>query len=629
MSPDLSPISIDLAREPDFSLGVLKVRPSLRQVEWAGGSETLEPRVMQVLVALAQKRGEVVSRDELIQRCWDGRAVGEDALTRCISRLRKLGETGQAFSIETIPRVGYRLMAAAGAPAAAMAGEPAAAPPGRRFNINVRAWRIGILAAAAAFVALAFLGFWLLKPGAPAGGAMRIAVLPFDVVSGGQEAIVLSRTAASTIADQLLEAGHEVVPPSLTQAYTGEKRRDVARELRATHIVDGEVSEKDGRLILTTRIMDRNGASIGVYPLEAKDGTTDLARQSAASVTYAFRWLMAAPGGNEADVLRSAEDLSNQSLLAAYEERRRFLEKATAPDPMAQISLLMTAANALPEALPADRPRMLAEMREARRRAEELGIGPSMLGLADVALIPEVDWAARDAALRNSIDKPPLMGLNAGTYSAFLLQAGRAVEAETYARKDVSMEPTSPFGGNYLASALMVLGRNDEAVALMQDLIQRFPNNGAIQQGRFASLIWTGDLDGAEAMLADPKVADAIDPPAPVRPVKLTLKAWRTRSPADVAAFAAACRDPTRLSQTGGGICVTGNTELGRLAHPNAITTQARLLMSPVTAPLRRDPRIIDVFERIGLIDFWRTTGKWPDFCVSEPQSVCARMKAL
>ena len=73
-------------------------------------SETLEPRVMQVLVALARVKGEILSRDDLIESCWDGVVVGEDAINRCIGRLRKAAEaSGNEFSIETVPRVGYRL----------------------------------------------------------------------------------------------------------------------------------------------------------------------------------------------------------------------------------------------------------------------------------------------------------------------------------------------------------------------------------------------------------------------------------------------------------------------------------------------------------------------------------------
>ena len=104
---------IDLADEADFQLGALLVSPSTREVGRGELRELLEPRVMQVLVALFRADGRVVSRDELIARCWEGRIVGEDAINRAIGRLRRLSEAdGEAsFGIETIPRVGYRLMA--------------------------------------------------------------------------------------------------------------------------------------------------------------------------------------------------------------------------------------------------------------------------------------------------------------------------------------------------------------------------------------------------------------------------------------------------------------------------------------------------------------------------------------
>jgi len=102
-------MSIDLAREANFSLGCLRIQPSSREVMAAGATEVLEPRIMQVLVALARRRGEVVSRDDLIEECWGGRVVGEDAISRCIARVRRLAEVHGSFSVETIARVGYRL----------------------------------------------------------------------------------------------------------------------------------------------------------------------------------------------------------------------------------------------------------------------------------------------------------------------------------------------------------------------------------------------------------------------------------------------------------------------------------------------------------------------------------------
>jgi Tol biopolymer transport system component/DNA-binding winged helix-turn-helix (wHTH) protein len=101
---------VNLARESDFRLGTMLVRPSLREVCCPTRKHTLEPRVMQVLVALARMDGQVVSRDELIETCWGGRIVGEDAINRCIGRLRRLAETcDDVFGIDTVARVGYRL----------------------------------------------------------------------------------------------------------------------------------------------------------------------------------------------------------------------------------------------------------------------------------------------------------------------------------------------------------------------------------------------------------------------------------------------------------------------------------------------------------------------------------------
>ncbi|MBU1377537.1 MAG: AAA family ATPase [Alphaproteobacteria bacterium] len=98
-----------LAAEPSFMLGGLDVRPTTREVISAEGSEVLEPRVMQVLVALARRQGQVVSRSELIDACWGGRAVGDDAINRCIQAIRRLADKRGGFAVLTVARVGYRL----------------------------------------------------------------------------------------------------------------------------------------------------------------------------------------------------------------------------------------------------------------------------------------------------------------------------------------------------------------------------------------------------------------------------------------------------------------------------------------------------------------------------------------
>lgn len=106
------PGRVVLAHEPPFTIGKVRVQPARRQVEAQGRRETVEPRVMQVLVALARADGSIVTRDELLERCWDARIVTDDAINRVLSRIRQIGSGigGNSFKIETVTKVGYRLI---------------------------------------------------------------------------------------------------------------------------------------------------------------------------------------------------------------------------------------------------------------------------------------------------------------------------------------------------------------------------------------------------------------------------------------------------------------------------------------------------------------------------------------
>jgi DNA-binding winged helix-turn-helix (wHTH) protein/tetratricopeptide (TPR) repeat protein len=105
------PGRVVLAHEPPFTVGTVRVHPATRQVEHLGRKDTLEPRVMQALVALFRAQGEIVTRDELIERCWEGRIVTDDAINRVLSRIRHVasGIGEGSFAVETIARVGYRI----------------------------------------------------------------------------------------------------------------------------------------------------------------------------------------------------------------------------------------------------------------------------------------------------------------------------------------------------------------------------------------------------------------------------------------------------------------------------------------------------------------------------------------
>jgi hypothetical protein len=53
---------------------------------------------------------------------------------------------------------------------------------------------------------------------------------------------------------------------------------------------------------------------------------------------------------------------------------------------------------------------------------------------------------------------------------------------------------------------------------------------------------------------------------------------------------------------------------------PGSSTTATTpgFLFLKLTEPMRRDPRFMRLAQRLGLVDYWRASGHWPDFC-SEP----------
>ena len=71
----------------------------------------LEPRIMQLLCLLLEKKGELVPRSWLVKAIWDNYGGGDEGLTHAISALRKVLNDQNRQIIETIPKMGYRLSA--------------------------------------------------------------------------------------------------------------------------------------------------------------------------------------------------------------------------------------------------------------------------------------------------------------------------------------------------------------------------------------------------------------------------------------------------------------------------------------------------------------------------------------
>jgi DNA-binding winged helix-turn-helix (wHTH) protein len=171
---------LNLAAEEDFRLGALLVRPSLCRVGEGASAFRVEPRVMEVLIVLHRAQGGTVTREQLIEACWGGRSVSDDAITRVIAKLRQLatGPDGRPnFRLQTLPKVGYRLdVEPASGDAADTARRPAdidegteanALPPARRDASPFRIASGRAVVAIAAAAILFALALWFPRAPAP------------------------------------------------------------------------------------------------------------------------------------------------------------------------------------------------------------------------------------------------------------------------------------------------------------------------------------------------------------------------------------------------------------------------------------------------------------------------------
>ena len=227
---------IDLAAVAPFDLGQLRVVPAERAVIVNEQRRDIQPRVMKVLVALAEDHPAVVSRDRLIERAWDGQIVGDDAINRCILALRHLAEefTPAPFAVETVPRVGHRLVAAA--------QDRAAVTPEPR-----RKARWGAFAAVVA-VLIATIGLLAWNTRSVAQRPATIAVLPFRNLSSGEPYF------AQGVGEEILgilarEPGFRVTGRNAAAQFKqSPDPREVGRAFNVDYVLEGSVRTHDDRV---------------------------------------------------------------------------------------------------------------------------------------------------------------------------------------------------------------------------------------------------------------------------------------------------------------------------------------------------------------------------------------------
>lgn len=249
-------------RFDDFELDV-----SAGQLRKRGVRLRLQGQPLQVLAALLDRAGDVVTHEEIRSQIWSASTFVDfdHSLHNAIARLREtLGDSVETPRyIETLPRHGYRFIAPVKIEEAAAASHSAqAAPPREVPATSVRSTPRALLAAGILALLVTALAVWLSRTGThPASAAPRvnsIAVLPLDNLSGDPS----EEFFADGLTDQLITdlgavGSLRVISRTSVMRYKGTKEDlpEIARELKVDAIVEGSVVRSGDRVRVTARLL--------------------------------------------------------------------------------------------------------------------------------------------------------------------------------------------------------------------------------------------------------------------------------------------------------------------------------------------------------------------------------------
>lgn len=311
---------------------------------------------MLVLVCLAGRPGEVISKDELIRTVWTDTFVTDDVLTRAISELRRIlrDDAKQPHIIETISKNGYRLIA----PVERI--QDRSATPGREVRAIFFAGRrrklLAAMAAALMAIAITFAVALVRKPPRiQARGPQPIAVLPLQNTSAAKDLDFLRLGLADDIATTLsFYPSLSIRPFAATSKYAGPDidLQKAARELRVADLITGHFLVAGENVEVTLEAVDAADNRV-VWRTTLRGATRDLTQvqeQISARVQHGLIPALGASAGPGAssNMSHNAEayelylramsedgssNLQSSSMASELKDSIRLLQRAVALDP--------------------------------------------------------------------------------------------------------------------------------------------------------------------------------------------------------------------------------------------------------------------------------------------------------
>lgn len=605
----------DLAGESDFTLAALRVRPSKGCVEGDGRAHHVEPKVMDMLITLSRASGDTLSREQLIESCWNGRVVSDDAITRILGKVRQIAFVTDppAFRIETLPKVGVRLVVGQGN------------APGARRNV----------------------------------AETTLVVLPFDNLGAGADLDFFSDGVAEEILGRLVRGSTlRVIGRTTSFQYRGARKAAAAAELGATHVVDGALQRSGDRVRISVHLAEATGGAVLWTSRFDRDLTDIFALQDeiADQIARALDAVFSAPA--QPPIPPAAYDLylRARSLVGSPEMMRANIASleavvALAPDfadGWARLAA-MRAWHALQ--LPySDRSAETARTRHEIERCRALDPDNPETNYAEFWLAPAFgDYAAKRASMLRMLAATPNASDAHALAAGHCMFTGQMRRSLQHARAAKALNPRDWAAGIIYASALFIGGSPEEAFDALEAHLADWPDDNLAAAELLVVCAVLERWDRLDALIAPERLARY--PLREHQPLIAVVCAMRWPMDDNRQFLLAALTE--RLGKTGAAdpMLLFWSFHLGLGDEVLALLRRARFgpagrrgdmmgivayrtmsLFIGYLPAVRAHRAFPELCARLGLVAYWLESGDWPD-CADEVdydfRAACAAVRHI
>ena len=502
-----------------FRFGAFVVDTRTGELINAGRRTQLRDQPLQLLLALLERPGELIRREELTRRLWpaDTFVDFDRGLNKAMNHLREAlsDSADHPQFIETLPRKGYRFIAPVRSDAEDVEPAVDGVPTARSRS---RVWLV-IAAFFAAIVAIAVDvgGVHRLSGGRPAAvpHIASLAVIPLENLSGDPEQEFFADGMTDALITDLAKMGSlRITSRTSVMRYKATKQtiKDIGRELDVDAVVEGTVTRAGSRVRITAQLIqvstdmhlwaetyERDLSEV----LELQRAVaTDIARRIDVMVRPLDRPHLVQPEayGFYLKGRYAFYQYTSQGWQRAIEHFTRAIEHdptfASAYSGLANTYLVAGAY----DAIPADEALTRGKATAAKALELDDRLAGAHYALATAYTWYDWDWQRAEREFRRALELDPNDALGRNWHGGYLSLRQRHQEAIAEHERARDLDPLSLIVNANLARALYWARRYDEAITQARRTLELDPRFGIALFWLEGSLRHQGLLQEAVAL---------------------------------------------------------------------------------------------------------------------------------